>query len=217
EEEEEAGEREEEEKKKKEEEEGVVEEEAVEKEEEEREREVKEAEGRLAEWEGRPVATPPLAQPQQGCPLTCDVMHSTPASPPAPLRVPGSPLPVFPSQSETPCQSPRTNLDDSPFPDQDDPYHLSPGPHCIMGSPPSPAYPPIIGAEDDYFDSQQEQINGQCSCFQSMESLKSRPAHLAAFLHHVVSQFDPTPLLCYLYADLHQQTSSKESRRIFTD
>lgn len=39
------------------------------------------------------------------------------------------------------------------------------------------------------------QVNGQCSCFQSMELLKSRPAHLAAFLHHVVSQFDPAPLV----------------------
>ncbi|XP_059913038.1 rho guanine nucleotide exchange factor 12-like isoform X2 [Gadus macrocephalus] len=135
--------------------------------------------------------------------------------------VTGSPLPVYPSQSDTPCHNPKTNLDDSPHfspsPDQDDPYPLNPGPQCIMGTPPSPAHPPIIGAEDDYFDTQQEQINGQCSCFQSMESLKSRPAHLAAFLHHVVSQFDPAPLLCYLYADLHQQTRSKESRRIFMD
>uniref|UniRef100_A0A8C7HR38 Rho guanine nucleotide exchange factor 12 n=1 Tax=Oncorhynchus kisutch TaxID=8019 RepID=A0A8C7HR38_ONCKI len=61
------------------------------------------------------------------------------------------------------------------------------------------------------------QINGQCSCFQSIELLKSRPAHLAAFLHHVVSQFDPAPLLCYLYADLYKQTNSKETRRIFMD
>lgn len=38
-------------------------------------------------------------------------------------------------------------------------------------------------------------MNGQCSCFQSIELLKSRPAHLAAFLHHVVSQFDPAPLV----------------------
>lgn len=92
------------------------------------------------------------------------------------------------------------------------------------------------------------QINGQCSCFQSIDLLKSRPAHLAVFLHHVVSQFDPVPLvhtdphththdtiiklrcqwcdtltvfrplqLCYLYADMHKQTSSKESRRFFME
>lgn len=40
------------------------------------------------------------------------------------------------------------------------------------------------------------QINGQCSCFQSLDLLKGRPAHLAVFLHHVVSQFDPAPLVC---------------------
>ncbi|TKS83195.1 Rho guanine nucleotide exchange factor 12 [Collichthys lucidus] len=49
-----------------------------------------------------------------------------------------------------------------------------------MGSPPHPLNPQIIGAEDDYFDSQQEQ-------------------------------------LCYLYADMHKQTSSKESRRFFME
>uniref|UniRef100_A0AAQ4R329 Rho guanine nucleotide exchange factor 12 n=2 Tax=Gasterosteus aculeatus aculeatus TaxID=481459 RepID=A0AAQ4R329_GASAC len=53
----------------------------------------------------------------------------------------------------------------------------------------------IIGAEDDYFDSDQEQTNGQCNSFNNMEQLKSRPAHLAAFLHHVISQFDPFTLL----------------------
>lgn len=39
------------------------------------------------------------------------------------------------------------------------------------------------------------QINGQCSCFQNIELLKSRPAHLAVLLHHVVSQFDPAALV----------------------
>uniref|UniRef100_A0A8C6PJ39 Rho guanine nucleotide exchange factor 12 n=1 Tax=Nothobranchius furzeri TaxID=105023 RepID=A0A8C6PJ39_NOTFU len=68
----------------------------------------------------------------------------------------------------------------------------------------------IIGAEDDYFDSDQEQTNGQCNSFNSIEQLKSRPAHLAAFLHHVISQFDP---LCYLYADYYKQTNSKETRK----
>uniref|UniRef100_A0A8C4ZY11 Rho guanine nucleotide exchange factor 12 n=1 Tax=Gadus morhua TaxID=8049 RepID=A0A8C4ZY11_GADMO len=59
--------------------------------------------------------------------------------------------------------------------------------------------------------------NGQCNSFQSIELIKSRPAHLAAFLHHVISQFDPAPLLCYLYADLYKQTNSKETRRVFMD
>uniref|UniRef100_A0A8C1QPT3 Rho guanine nucleotide exchange factor (GEF) 12b n=1 Tax=Cyprinus carpio TaxID=7962 RepID=A0A8C1QPT3_CYPCA len=86
-----------------------------------------------------------------------------------------------------------------------------------VGSPSSRPVAPIIGAEDEDFDTEQEQMNGQCSCFQSVDLLKSRPAHLAAFIHHVVSQFDPAPLLCYLYAEIYKQTSSKETRRILMD
>lgn len=82
-------------------------------------------------------------------------------------------------------------------------------------SPPHLPHPQIIGAEDDYFEL--EQINGQCSCFQCVDLLKCRPAHLSVFLHHVVSQFDPAPLLCFLFADLHKQTSAKESRRFFIE
>ncbi|XP_053452092.1 rho guanine nucleotide exchange factor 12 isoform X2 [Nycticebus coucang] len=87
----------------------------------------------------------------------------------------------------------------------------------LVGSPSTRIAPHIIGAEDDDFGSEHEQINGQCSCFQSIELLKSRPAHLAVFLHHVVSQFDPATLLCYLYSDLYKQTNSKETRRIFLE
>lgn len=106
------------------------------------------------------------------------------------------------------------------------------GAQCIVGSPPYLLNPQIIGAEDDYFDSQQEQvsemsrkwilflsssgidprfsprqIDGPCSCFQSIDSLKSRPAHLAVFLHHVVSQFDPAPLV------LAQRTDTRHRLR----
>lgn len=87
----------------------------------------------------------------------------------------------------------------------------------LLGSPSARTAPHIIGAEDDDFGAEHEQINGQCSCFQSIELLKSRPAHLAVFLHHVVSQFDPATLLCYLYSDLYKQTSSKETRRVFLE
>ncbi|XP_074071383.1 rho guanine nucleotide exchange factor 12 isoform X3 [Macrotis lagotis] len=86
-----------------------------------------------------------------------------------------------------------------------------------IGSPLIRTAPQIIGAEDDDFGTEHEQINGQCSCFQSIELLRSRPAHLAVFLHHVVSQFDPATLLCYLYSDLYKQTNSKETRRIFLE
>ncbi|XP_041098329.1 rho guanine nucleotide exchange factor 12-like isoform X4 [Polyodon spathula] len=93
--------------------------------------------------------------------------------------------------------------------------------HCQRDTPShSPKTAPKDGVnsfETTLTEDTPDQMNGQCSCFQSMELLKSRPAHLAAFLHHVVSQFDPAPLLCYLYADLYKQTNSKETRRIFMD
>ncbi|XP_043936950.1 rho guanine nucleotide exchange factor 12 [Protopterus annectens] len=85
------------------------------------------------------------------------------------------------------------------------------------GNPPPYVGPDIIGAEDEYFDAGQYELNGQCSCFQNLEMLKCRPAHLAVFLHHVVSQFDPAPLLCYLFADMCRNTSSKETRRVFLE
>ncbi|XP_076017371.1 rho guanine nucleotide exchange factor 12 isoform X2 [Genypterus blacodes] len=128
-----------------------------------------------------------------------------------------SPHPESPNKSQSPNTSPGNGLTFCPSPDTEEACDIDSNAQCIMGSPPYHIHPQIIGAEDDYFDTQQEQINGECSCFQSIDLLKTRPAHLAAFLHHVVSQFDPSPLLCYLYADLHKQTNSKEGRRIFMD
>ncbi|XP_038164664.1 rho guanine nucleotide exchange factor 12-like [Cyprinodon tularosa] len=104
------------------------------------------------------------------------------------------------------CSSPDTDY----VPDSDS------SPQSSVATPPYTLNPHIIGAEDECFDLQ-DQVNGECSCFQSIDSLKSRPAHLAVFLHHVVSQFEPAPLLCYLYAEMHKQTSSKESRRSFIE
>ncbi|XP_016310297.1 rho guanine nucleotide exchange factor 12-like [Sinocyclocheilus anshuiensis] len=130
-----------------------------------------------------------------------------------------SPVPESPCQRETPCHSPKTTPRDSlnscPSPDAEDTPDLDS--QSSVGSPYSRPVAHIIGAEDEDFDTEQEQMNGQCSCFQSIDLLKSRPAHLAAFIHHVVSQFDPAPLLCYLYAELYKQTSSKETRRILMD
>ncbi|XP_034539912.1 rho guanine nucleotide exchange factor 12 isoform X2 [Notolabrus celidotus] len=132
-----------------------------------------------------------------------------------------SPLLESPGKRETPCQSPdiirRDGLNFCSSPDSEETPDPDSSALCGVGSPPYLLHPQIIGAEDDYFDCPQEQINGQCSSFQSLDSLKSRPAHLAVFLHHVVSQFDPVPLLCYLFAEMHKQTSSKESRRSFIE
>lgn len=87
-----------------------------------------------------------------------------------------------------------------------------------MGSPSTRISHSIIGAEDEEFDAEPEQqLNDQCSCFLSMDMLKTHPAHLAVFMFHVVSQFDPAPLLCYLYGDLYKQTNPKETRRVFLE
>ncbi|XP_054610841.1 rho guanine nucleotide exchange factor 12 isoform X2 [Dunckerocampus dactyliophorus] len=133
----------------------------------------------------------------------------------------GGPGPVLPETGEMPRQSSddsrRDGLNSCSSPDAEDAPDKDTSAQCIVVGPPYLLHPQIIGAEDDYFDSQQEQINGQCSCFQSIDLLKCRPAHLAVFLHHVVSQFDPAPLLCFLYADIHKQTSSKENRRFFME
>uniref|UniRef100_A0A7N8XZR7 Rho guanine nucleotide exchange factor (GEF) 12a n=1 Tax=Mastacembelus armatus TaxID=205130 RepID=A0A7N8XZR7_9TELE len=122
----------------------------------------------------------------------------------------GSPQSLCPRESSLPSpkSTPRNSFNSCHSPEDS----LSP---TTISSPVTRLATHIIGAEDDYFDSDQEQTNGQCNSFNSIEQLKSRPAHLAAFLHHVISQFDPAPVLCYLYADLYKQTNSKETRRVF--
>ncbi|NXJ90000.1 ARHGC factor, partial [Corythaixoides concolor] len=117
------------------------------------------------------------------------------------------------------ADSPRSGLKERIYPDEspEKTEIQDTDSQSSVGSPLSRVGTQIIGAEDDDFDTEQEQINGQCSCFQNIELLKSRPAHLAVLLHHVVSQFDPAALLCYLYADLYKQTNSKETRRVFLE
>ncbi|XP_022530904.2 rho guanine nucleotide exchange factor 12 isoform X3 [Astyanax mexicanus] len=130
---------------------------------------------------------------------------------------PASPESLCRRDSSSPKSTPRDSLNSCPSPETEDTSDLDSHLQHTAGTPSYRLNSQIIGAEDEYFDSEQEQVNGQCSCFQSIELLKSRPAHLATFLHHVVSQFDPAPVLCYLYADLYKQTNPKETRRIFLD
>ncbi|XP_069004151.1 rho guanine nucleotide exchange factor 12 isoform X2 [Embiotoca jacksoni] len=132
----------------------------------------------------------------------------------------GSPESLCPRDSSCPSpkSTPRNSFNSCHSPETEDTTDLdSLSPTTVSSPSSSRLVSQIIGAEDDYFDSDQEQTNGQCNSFNSIEQLKSRPAHLAAFLHHVISQFDPAPVLCYLYADLYKQTNSKETRRVFMD
>ncbi|XP_026182629.1 rho guanine nucleotide exchange factor 12 isoform X2 [Mastacembelus armatus] len=129
----------------------------------------------------------------------------------------GSPQSLCPRESSLPSpkSTPRNSFNSCHSPEAEDTTDLDSLSPTTISSPVTRLATHIIGAEDDYFDSDQEQTNGQCNSFNSIEQLKSRPAHLAAFLHHVISQFDPAPVLCYLYADLYKQTNSKETRRVF--
>ncbi|XP_051933899.1 rho guanine nucleotide exchange factor 12 isoform X2 [Hippocampus zosterae] len=117
----------------------------------------------------------------------------------------------------SPKSTPRNSFNSCHSPGTEDATDLDSLSPTTVSCPSSRLISHIIGAEDDYFDSDHEQTNGQFNRFTSIEQLKSRPAHLAAFMHHVISQFDPAPVLCYLYADLYKQTNSKETRRVFMD
>ncbi|KAL6116154.1 arhgef12 [Pungitius sinensis] len=134
---------------------------------------------------------------------------------------PGSPESLYPRESSchSPKSTPRNSFNSCHSPEAEDATDLDCLSPSTVSSPSSSSrlVSQIIGAEDDYFYSDQEQTNGQCNSFNNMEQLKSRPAHLAAFLHHVISQFDAAPVLCYLYADIFKQTNSKETRRVFMD
>ncbi|XP_039536170.1 rho guanine nucleotide exchange factor 1b isoform X3 [Pimephales promelas] len=74
----------------------------------------------------------------------------------------------------------------------------------------------IIGAEDEDFENdEQPMVDDQCSHFNSIELLKSRPTHLLVFIHHVMLQFDCAPVLSYLHADLFKNFSAKDTKKHF--
>ncbi|XP_073511945.1 rho guanine nucleotide exchange factor 1 isoform X3 [Phyllobates terribilis] len=76
----------------------------------------------------------------------------------------------------------------------------------------------IIGAEDEDFENDIEpNVDDQQSYFQSIELVKDHPAYIMVFLHHVVLQFDPSPLLCFLHVEILRSLSAKEGKKSFTD
>ncbi|KAM6910552.1 rho guanine nucleotide exchange factor 1 [Xenentodon cancila] len=76
----------------------------------------------------------------------------------------------------------------------------------------------IIGAEDEDFENDlNDGTEDQCTHFNSIEHLKDHPTHLLVFMHHVILQFDPAPLLCYLHADLLKNLSAKETKKHFVE
>ncbi|XP_035991079.1 rho guanine nucleotide exchange factor 1b isoform X4 [Fundulus heteroclitus] len=77
----------------------------------------------------------------------------------------------------------------------------------------------IIGAEDEDFENElvDQSSDDKCVCFDSIELLKRRPTHLLVFMQHVILQFDPAPLLCYLHADIVKNLNSRDTKKQFPD
>ncbi|XP_044214799.1 rho guanine nucleotide exchange factor 1b isoform X2 [Thunnus albacares] len=76
----------------------------------------------------------------------------------------------------------------------------------------------IIGAEDEDFENDlNDVVDDQCKHFNNIEQLKDRPTHLLVFMQHVILQFDPAPMLCYLHADLFKNLSAKETKKQFVE
>ncbi|XP_061530287.1 rho guanine nucleotide exchange factor 1b isoform X3 [Phycodurus eques] len=75
----------------------------------------------------------------------------------------------------------------------------------------------IIGAEDEDFENDLNDVVDEQCLFSSIEMLKERPTHLLVLLQHVILQFDPAPLLCYLHADLLKNLNAKETKKQFVE
>ncbi|XP_057689749.1 rho guanine nucleotide exchange factor 1b isoform X3 [Corythoichthys intestinalis] len=75
----------------------------------------------------------------------------------------------------------------------------------------------IIGAEDEDFENDLNDVVDERCLFSSIEMLKERPTHLLVFMQHVILQFDPAPLLCYLHGDLLKNLNAKETKKQFVE
>ncbi|XP_060906210.1 rho guanine nucleotide exchange factor 1b isoform X4 [Labrus mixtus] len=93
--------------------------------------------------------------------------------------------------------------------------HFGPGAFGAQCSNPAMS---IIGAEDEDFENDLNDVaDDHCPTFNFIENLKDRPTHLLVFMQHVILQFDPAPLLCYLHADLFRNLSAKETKKQFVE
>ncbi|CAK6977110.1 rho guanine nucleotide exchange factor 1b [Scomber scombrus] len=76
----------------------------------------------------------------------------------------------------------------------------------------------IIGAEDEDFENDLKEVREDLnSHFNNIDHLREHPAHLLVFMQHVILQFDPAPLLCYLHADLFKTLNAKETKKQFVE
>ncbi|XP_014908494.1 rho guanine nucleotide exchange factor 1 isoform X3 [Poecilia latipinna] len=76
----------------------------------------------------------------------------------------------------------------------------------------------IIGAEDEDFENDlADSADDKCPHFDSIDLLKKRPTHLLVFMQHVILQFDPAPLLCYLHADIVKNLNARDTKKQFPE
>lgn len=70
----------------------------------------------------------------------------------------------------------------------------------------------IISMEDDDFASDDEKIDDH-GPFNSLDMLKNKPAHLAVFLHYLISNSDPSSLFFWLVTDSYREGTPKEMKK----
>ncbi|KAH3703378.1 hypothetical protein DPMN_078414, partial [Dreissena polymorpha] len=112
-----------------------------------------------------------------------------------------------PRSSPTPVNSLNTD------PDQEEDYSLRLGmmrPVSTLGTPAGA----IIGVEDDDFQSDEEMM-GDTKIFNDLATLVTHPAHMAVFLHYVITQHNPAPVLFYEMTRFYNTTqgNSKDLKK----
>ncbi|XP_078379689.1 rho guanine nucleotide exchange factor 11-like isoform X2 [Oculina patagonica] len=70
----------------------------------------------------------------------------------------------------------------------------------------------IISMEDDDFASDDEKIDDH-GPFNDLEILKNKPAHMAVFLHYLISNSDPSSLFFWMVTDTYRDGTIKEMRK----
>ncbi|XP_020614019.1 rho guanine nucleotide exchange factor 11-like isoform X3 [Orbicella faveolata] len=70
----------------------------------------------------------------------------------------------------------------------------------------------IISMEDEEFASDDEKIDDH-GPFNDLEILKNKPAHLAVFLHYLISNSDPSSLFFWMVTDTYREGTIKEMKK----
>ncbi|XP_022805907.1 rho guanine nucleotide exchange factor 11-like isoform X2 [Stylophora pistillata] len=75
-----------------------------------------------------------------------------------------------------------------------------------------PQNDPIMSMEDEEFASDDEKIDDH-GPFNDLEVLKNKPAHMAVFLHYLISNSDPSGLFFWMVTDTYREGTLKEMKK----